>query len=332
MATSTITVEGMHGFSGTVNLSCALVPASSTAEITCGFTSPTTGPTTSVTVSGSAASTATLSIVTVAPHGISKPSANARPRNQFGWWLASGGALFAGIFIGGVPRRRWHWAAMPMLVCFALLATGIGCGGGSSGGGGGGGTTPTAATPTFTPASGTYTGSVSVTVSDATAGTNLYCTTDGSTPTTSSPTCAAMNLTATTTIKAIAVGSGYNNSGVASGTYTITAATPTFSPAPGTYTASVSVTVSDATAGALLHCTTDGSTPTASSPACAAMNLTATTTVKAIAVASGYNNSLVASGTYTILHPGTPSGSYVVQVTATSGNITHTTNVPFAVQ
>jgi hypothetical protein len=61
------------------------------------------------------------------------------------------------------------------------------------------------------------------------------------------------------------------------------------------------------------------------------MNLTATTTIKAIAVASGYNNSLIASGTYTI-QTGTPVGAYVVQVTATSGSITHTTNIAVTVQ
>ncbi len=252
-ATSTITLEPLHGFSGTVSLSCALIPPSSTAQITCGFTSPTTGATTSVALSGSAASTATLSIVTVAPHASAKHSANARPQGRFGWWIASGGAVFAGIFFIGVPKRRWYWAAMLMLICFALLAAGIGCGGSSSGGGGGGTTTPTAATPVL-------------------------------------------------------------------------------SPTPGSFASSVTVTVSDTTSGANLYCTTDGSTPTTSSPACAAMNLTATTTVSAIAAASGYNNSAVATGTYTITQSGTPTGSYVVQVTATSGSITHTTNVAVTVQ
>ena len=60
------------------------------------------------------------------------------------------------------------------------------------------------------------------------------------------------------------------------------------------------MTLSDTTTGAVIHCTTDGSTPTASSPVCTTLTLNTTTTIKAIAVATGYNNSAVASGTYTI--------------------------------
>ena len=97
---------------------------------------------------------------------------------------------------------------------------------------------PTAATPTFSPAPGSYNPGQVVTLSDTTTGAVIHCTTDGSTPTASSPVCTTLTLNTTTTIKAIAVATGYNNSAIASGTYTInlpTAATPTFSPAPGAY-------------------------------------------------------------------------------------------------
>ncbi len=81
---------------------------------------------------------------------------------------------------------------------------------------------------------------------------------------------------------------------------TPTVATPTFSPAPGSYSGSVVVTLSDTTNGAVIHCTTDGTTPTSSSPVCSTLTLTTTTTIEAIAVATGYNNSAVAVGTYGI--------------------------------
>ena len=51
----------------------------------------------------------------------------------------------------------------------------------------------------------------------------------------------------------------------------------------------------------------DGSTPTAGSPLiCLTLTMNTTTTIKAIAVATGYNNSAVASGTYTIGSTGNP--------------------------
>jgi len=84
------------------------------------------------------------------------------------------------------------------------------------------------------------------------------------------------------------------------------AATPTFSPAPGSYANGVTVTISDATAGATIHCTTDETTPTASSPVCTSLNLSTSTAIQAIAVASGYNNSAVASGTYVITSAANP--------------------------
>ena len=161
-----------------------------------------------------------------------------------------------------------------------------------------------AATPTFSPAAGTYTAAQSVKLASATTGATIYYTTNGSTPTTSSTKySAAIAVTASETIKAIAVDSGHANSAVASGSYVIdkVAATPTFSPAAGTYSAAQSVKLADATTGATMYYTTNGSTPTTSSTKySAAIAVSATETIKAIAAATGYTNSAVASATYTI--------------------------------
>ncbi len=79
------------------------------------------------------------------------------------------------------------------------------------------------ATPTFTPAAGSYSSAQSVTISCSTSGATIHYTTDGTTPTTSSPTySSAITVSSTKTIKAIAVKSGMTNSDVASATYTIT--------------------------------------------------------------------------------------------------------------
>jgi hypothetical protein len=79
-----------------------------------------------------------------------------------------------------------------------------------------------------------------------------------------------------------------------------TVATPTFSPVPGSYSSVQSVTLSDMTGGAVIHCTTDGTLPTTGSPVCTTLTVTTTTTVQAIAVVNGTSSSAVASGTYTI--------------------------------
>src|SRR6266700_577854 len=168
---------------------------------------------------------------------------------------------------------------------------------------GNGGSSTVAATPTFSPGGGTYTGSVTVTISDATSGATIYYTTDGSTPTTSSAVYSgALTFTQTTTLKAMAAASGMTNSAVGSATYTIQqqqqVATPAFSPGGGTYAGSVTVSISDATSGATIYYTTDGSTPTVSSAVYSgALTFTQTTTLKAMAAASGMTNSAVGRAT-----------------------------------
>ena len=80
------------------------------------------------------------------------------------------------------------------------------------------------------------------------------------------------------------------------------AATPTFSVPAGSYTSTQSVTISDATTGAAIYYTTNGTTPTASSTLYSgAITVSATETIEAIAVATGYSNSAVASANYIIV-------------------------------
>ncbi len=173
----------------------------------------------------------------------------------------------------------------------------------------------TVATPTFTPtadASGQYVSTVDFTVglSCSLAGASIYYTTDGSTPTTSSTLYSAPILVASDrtvkTIKAIAAATGMKTSGVGSATYKINyiqVSTPSIFPGSGVYTTDQSVTINDTTGGAVIHYTTDGSTPSASSPVFQSSfpvlvnGKGSWKTIKACAVKSGMSDSSVASAT-----------------------------------
>jgi len=81
---------------------------------------------------------------------------------------------------------------------------------------------PTTATPVFTPPGGTYTSVETVTITDATAGTTIYYTTNGTTPTTSSTKYTGpIIVSASETIEAIAVAPSHANSPVAKAAYEI---------------------------------------------------------------------------------------------------------------
>ncbi|AFL88214.1 hypothetical protein Terro_1925 [Terriglobus roseus DSM 18391] len=181
---------------------------------------------------------------------------------------------------------------------------------------------PGAAAPVITPATGSFAGPQTVTITAATPASTVYYTTNGSTPTASSTKyTAAFAVSATTTVRAITIATGYNNSAVASSIITIlpkTVALPAISPAGGTFTTAQTVTITDATAGAAIYYTVDGRTPTtASTRYTAPFRLSTSSTVKAIAVATGYGNSAIAQATFKLA--GALNGAVQIRKSAVVG-------------
>ena len=161
-------------------------------------------------------------------------------------------------------------------------------------------------TPTILPAGGTYTTPQTVTIRQW-LNTDVYYTTDGTTPTISSTRYTGpFTVNSTKTIKAIVIASHYTNSAVASATYTIAAAnsvlpTPTLSLATGNYATAQTLTITDAVSSATIYYTMDDSLPTTSSPKYTEpITISSSEPVIAIAAAPGFTNSATASGIYLI--------------------------------
>lgn len=96
---------------------------------------------------------------------------------------------------------------------------------------------------------------------------------------------------------------------------------PAFSVPAGTYTVAKSVSLSTSTAGATIRYTTDGSTPTAASPIYTApINISATTTIKAIAIKDS-KTSPVASATYNMCVSPCTLNVTTVEITPSSATI-----------
>jgi alpha-tubulin suppressor-like RCC1 family protein len=160
------------------------------------------------------------------------------------------------------------------------------------------------ATPTASPATGTYTSAQTVTLSVTTSGAQIRYTLDGSTPIdTSTLYTGPFSVGTSSVLKASGFKSNWTASSAVSRTYTMsfgTAPTPSISPAAGTYAGSVSVTFS-AIPGATIRYTTNGTTPTSGSLAYSQpLVLTTTTTVQARTFHPDYSQSAVASSTFTL--------------------------------
>ncbi|HEX2728332.1 MAG TPA: chitobiase/beta-hexosaminidase C-terminal domain-containing protein, partial [Rubrobacteraceae bacterium] len=174
----------------------------------------------------------------------------------------------------------------------------------------------------------------------------IHFTTDGSKPTQRSPLYKApIPVDKTETIKAIALDSAGNKSGVASWDYTIDNVAPTVSanPKPGTYDRAQQVKLQASEANARIFYTTNGSTPTPQSTELQpgkAIPVSVSSSIKAIAVDPAGNESAVATFAYKIRQPstvtlnvaGTPLKLGGVRTVAGSVNPSHTGSVKLTVK
>ncbi len=180
-------------------------------------------------------------------------------------------------------------------------------------------------TPQFSPLGGTFTGDQAVYLTCADLGSAIYYTTDGTDPVASatkiqyvSPVILSTDET-TVVIKAYAIVSGKTDSDVVTQSYTISypvAQSPTIIPDTGTYDLTQVFTIESGTANSTIYYTLDGSTPTKTSlvyTAPISFTTIGSKTIKAIAVANGYKNSLVSTKTFTIVDNSQQDSSFILQ-------------------
>jgi hypothetical protein len=199
---------------------------------------------------------------------------------------------------------------------------------------------PTAATPVFSPVGGTYPQAQLVTISAAPDDAQIYYTTNGETPTANSTLYTGpVEIAGTRTLKAIAIVGGDQPSAVAWAAYTTPklVATPVFTPNGGTHAKAQTVRIVDATKGASIYYTTDGTTPTAgSTPYTGPFEVSATETIQAIALVPGDSPSNVASTPITIETPAAapafsiPGGTYAGTQTVTITDATPGATIYFS--
>ncbi|QMU61549.1 MAG: hypothetical protein GKR92_07505 [Gammaproteobacteria bacterium] len=171
---------------------------------------------------------------------------------------------------------------------------------------------PTPTLQSISPSSGTYEGSVTVSIVGSPY---VRYSTNGFTPNSNSPRYTGpFTITSSTTVKARAYrinncgapGCGTGQSiwgGSATVNYTIDTdvATPTITPNGGSFANNVTISLSSPTSGAQLHYTTNGSAPTSASPLyTGSIDLISSTHLKVIAVKNGLNDSEVVTAEFNI--------------------------------
>lgn len=164
-------------------------------------------------------------------------------------------------------------------------------------------------TPSITPTSSAVVAGTKVTISCSDTEAEIHYTTNGVDPTAESAIYTAetdITVNEAMTVKAIAVKEGLNDSEIATATYTIkkpVVATPTFDPESGEVEKGRKIGIFCETKDAKIYYTTDNTTPNAESmlyDAASGIIVDKAMTIKAIAIAEGYNDSEVATVTYSI--------------------------------
>jgi large repetitive protein len=164
------------------------------------------------------------------------------------------------------------------------------------------------------PLAGNYYQQAQVSILPAVAGTPIYYTTDGSTPTATSTlytgpfTLSGGSGTVVTTVNAVAIPSGQSPSSVCSSAYTILpyppgtpAAIPVANPPSRAFAGTINVALTSTSPGATIVYTLDGTTPTQSSTVyTGAIPISSATTLNALAFSNTLANSPVLTQTYTV--------------------------------
>jgi hypothetical protein len=168
---------------------------------------------------------------------------------------------------------------------------------------------PRVASPSITPASGTFENSITVEISTATKGASIYYTIDGGTPSAlngirySGP----FSIDKTVTVKAVSIKSDMLDSEIASETYTSLKAVgaPVFSLKDGQYKGTQSVVLTSPTEGALIYYTRNGAIPTktAGTLYSGTLEIAASVIIKAIAIRDGMTDSSATEARFTIIPP-----------------------------
>ncbi|MDD2331126.1 MAG: chitobiase/beta-hexosaminidase C-terminal domain-containing protein [Candidatus Cloacimonetes bacterium] len=165
-------------------------------------------------------------------------------------------------------------------------------------------------TPVFDPPAGSYPSTQSVSITCTLSGADIRYTLDGSTPSQSSQLYTGpLQISSTSTLKAIAIKTGWIPSSVGSALYTIApqCATPTFNPPGGVYSIEQAVSINCSTPEAEIRYTINGSTPTTSSTLYTEpLAISSTLTLKAKAFKTGLSPSNLAITSYSFSYPTLP--------------------------